>query len=258
MKQSYLIKIQFLGYRYHGWMKQPKVKTVQEMFEKTIAFIYQGSRFKTFGTSRTDAKVSANQFGVYLTIDQTIDENTFLPLFNQNLPNDIKALSIQSIHHSFDPLTSTSRKHYTYLFAHGIKPHPFSAALIHTELDTLDINLMSDGAKRFEGTYNFKKYVTKPSPNTSYIRTISRCEITPNDQYTANFFPKDTFALHVVSAGFMRYQIRLMMGQLLALGRGEISLTDIDQSLNPTDEKPLRHIAPGSGLILQDALINID
>ena len=38
------------------------------------------------------------------------------------------------------------------------------------------------------------------------------------------------------------------MGQLLSLGRGEISLSDISESLKGSDNEPLRHIAPSSGL----------
>ena len=253
MKYAYLIEIQFLGYRYHGWMKQPKVKTVQEMFEKTIAFIYKGSRFKTFGTSRTDAKVSAIKMGVHLLIDQAITDD-FLSAFNKNLPNDIKALSVSKVNDKFDPLKSVETKHYVYLFAHGQKAHPFSAALIHTEHSKLNIPLMQDAAKLFEGNHNFKKYCTKPNPNTNFIREIDWCEIKINDLYTANFFPDTTYALHIKSSGFMRYQIRLIMGQLLALGKGELSIEDIQDSLDPHDDLSLRHIAPGSGLILHDSV----
>ena len=108
-------------------MKQPGVKTIQEMIEKTIVFIYPDCQFKTFGTSRTDARVSAIQMGVYLRIDQKLNSEDFLPVFNQNLPNDIKAISISSVPQNFDPLQASSSKHYVYLFAHGEKPHPFSA-----------------------------------------------------------------------------------------------------------------------------------
>jgi len=48
----------------------------------------------------------------------------------------------------------------------------------------------------------------------------------------------------------MRYQVRLMMGQLLSLGRGEINLADIKESLKGNNTQPLRHIAPASGLVL--------
>ncbi len=40
------------------------------------------------------------------------------------------------------------------------------------------------------------------------------------------------------------------MGQLLCLGRGDISLDDINESLIGKNTSPLREIAPASGLIL--------
>ena len=115
---------------------------------------------------------------------------------------------------------------------------------------------MKTGAKLFEGRQNLKKYCTKPGPGTQFIRTIDSCEIKNNDLLTASFFPETTYALHVKSAGFLRYQVRLMMGQLFALGRGDISLQDIKDSLNPKDEDTLRYIAPGSGLLLYESVLD--
>ncbi len=252
MKNNYFIEIQFLGYRYHGWMKQPKVKTVQEMFEKTIAFIYKESQFKTMGTSRTDSKVSAVKMGVLLIIDKNIDLSTFIPVFNKNLPNDIKAISIKNVGDKFNPLDYVTSKHYVYLFAHNEKSHPFSAPLIHTETLPLNIELMMTAAKLFQGKHNFRNYTSKPGENTQFIRILEQCEIKTNDLYSANFFPEISYALHVKSTGFMRYQVRLIMGQLLALGKGELTLDDIKDSLDSNKTINLRHIAPGSGLILQN------
>ena len=250
MKHTYLIDIQFLGYRYHGWQKQPKVKTVQFMVEKTIAFIYEGSSFKTIGSSRTDSKVSANLMAFHLSIDVKIDESNFLSLFNKNLPNDIRVLDIKKLEGKINILDYAETKHYIYLFAHGEKPHPFSAALIHTEFEKLDISLMQAGAKLFEGEHNFQKYCTKPSPDTNFNRIVDSCEIKENTVYIANFFPKRTYALHIKSKGFMRYQIRLIMGQLFELGKHNITLDDIKNSLAPKDHEILKAIAPGSALIL--------
>ena len=116
----------------------------------------------------------------------------------------------------------------------------------------LDLDLMQQGAALFEGEHNFVKYCTKPKPNTHFTRNISNCRIKENTTYTANFFPKKSFALEIQSAGFMRYQVRLIMGQLIRLGRHEISLEDISESLTGNDHTALDQIAPGSGLILQN------
>jgi len=57
----YLVKFQFLGYRFHGWQKQPNTKTLHLMIDKTLRYILQNQSFKTLAASRTDAKVSAQE-----------------------------------------------------------------------------------------------------------------------------------------------------------------------------------------------------
>ena len=69
----------------------------------------------------------------------------------------------------------------------------------------------------------------------------------------ANFFPETTYVLKVQGAGFLRYQIRLIMGVLVELGKHNIALEFIINSLKEdNDRKFLRNIAPGSGLQLYD------
>jgi tRNA pseudouridine38-40 synthase len=70
---------------------------------------------------------------------------------------------------------------------------------------------------------------------------------------TANFFPETSYVLKVRGMGFLRYQIRLMMGVLVELGKHKISIDFIINSLKVNnDRKFLRHIVPGSGLQLYD------
>lgn len=57
-KFFYLIEIQYLGFRYHGWQKQPDVLTVEKMVERTLSYILDRRRFKVIAAGRTDAKVS--------------------------------------------------------------------------------------------------------------------------------------------------------------------------------------------------------
>lgn len=249
-KHQYLITIQFLGFRYSGWMFQPKVKTVQGMVDKTIDFMFPDSDFKTFGTGRTDARVSANRFSFQLIINESLASN-FIADFNANLPSDIRALQFETVEDDFNPLNQNNLKYYIYLFSVSEKAHPFSATLVHNSLTDLDIDLMKAGARLFEGKHDFRKYCTRPSEQTEFNRTIAHCYIDRNSPYEANFFPANLWVLHIKSAGFMRYQIRLIMGQLLALGRGDLSLADIESTLNPTDNEPLRYNTPGSGLILE-------
>jgi tRNA pseudouridine38-40 synthase len=115
----------------------------------------------------------------------------------------------------------------------------------------LDIELMNIGAALFLGEHNFSTFVTKPKPNTNFNREVILSEIVPNTKYTASFFPETSFIYRVSSKGFMRNQVRLMMGQLIQLGRQEITVEDLEQMLIQGRDKPLTFIAPASGLILE-------
>lgn len=250
-KYFYVFTIQYLGYRFHGWQKQPNVKTLHLMVDRTLNFILEGQYFKSLSSGRTDAMVSAENAAFELFLRAPLeDEVAFLELFNRNLPQDIRALSIREVDAEFNIINHSKIKEYLYLFACGEKCHPFCAPIMTTILDDLDIELMRKGAQLFEGENYLKTYCYKPTDNGVYTRTILTCELIENTIYTANYFPKKTYLLRVRGKGFMRNQIRLMMGTLIDLGKGKLTLEDIRVSLLPDSLVKMNYIAPASGLIL--------
>lgn len=250
-KYFYVFTIQYLGYRFHGWQKQPHVKTLHLMVDRTLNFILEGKRFKSLSSGRTDAMVSAENAAFELFLFEPIeDENAFLELFNYNLPQDIRATSIREVDAEFNIIKHSKIKEYLYLFTYGEKCHPFCAPIMTTILDDLDIDIMKQGAKLFEGEHYFKSYCYKPTDTGIYDREILLCELVENTIYTANYFPEKTYLLRVKGKGFMRNQIRLMMGTLIDLGKGKLSLDAIKTSLLPNSNVKMDYIAPASGLIL--------
>ncbi|WP_034039809.1 pseudouridine synthase [Wocania ichthyoenteri] len=250
-KYFYLISIQYLGYRFHGWQKQPAVKTLHLMVDRTLNFILEGKRFKSLSSGRTDAMVSAECAAIELFLFEPIEDlSAFLELFNYNLPQDIRALSIKEVGAEFNIINHSKVKEYLYLFAYGQKCHPFCAPIMTTILDDLNIDIMKQGAKLFEGSHYLKSYCYKPTDNGIYNREILLCELVENTIYTANYFPEKTYLLRVKGKGFMRNQIRLMMGTLIDLGKGKLTLNDIKLSLKGETAKKMDYIAPASGLIL--------
>ncbi|WP_029036177.1 tRNA pseudouridine synthase A [Salinimicrobium xinjiangense] len=248
----YLIKIQYLGYRLHGWQRQPGLKTVEGLVKKTLKYVLGEQPFKILGSSRTDAMVSAHESAFELFTDHEPLENMadFLVLFNQNLPPDIRALSIEEVDATFNIIQHPKKKEYLYLFAFGKKSHPFAAPLMATFPEDLNIEMMMEGAKLFQGTHFFHNYCVKPTAHTILEREIDICEIILNTKYTASFFPERSYLLRVTGSGFLRNQIRLMMGALVQLGNGELTLEQIENSLDPKVKMQITYIAPGSGLIL--------
>ena len=254
----YLVKFQFLGYRYHGWQKQPDVKTLHSVIDRTLKYILEDRKFKTLSASRTDAKVSAvrSVFELFLIDKPLEDFGSFIKEFNKNLPQDIRILSIEQIDSNFNVIRDSKFKEYHYVFSEGEKCHPFCSPILTTILDHLDIEMMIKGANLFKGIHNFKSYCYKPSNKGVYTREIKECELIENNIYKANFFPKRSYLLKVVGKGFGRHQIRLMMGALIQLGKSEISLNYIKDSLKIESNIKIDYIAPANGLILNNIEFN--
>ena len=145
--------------------------------------------------------VSAECAAIELFLFEPIEDlPVFLELFNHNLPQDIRALSIKEVDEKFNIIKSSKIKEYIYLFSYGEKCHPFCAPIMTTILDDLDINLMKLGAQLFEGKHYFN----------------------------------------------------LMMGTLIDLGKGKLTLKDIKDSLLSDSNIKMNYIAPASGLILNN------
>lgn len=258
MKNSrhyYLVEVQFLGFRYHGWQKQSEHKTVQETISLVLQKIFPELNPKVQGSSRTDSMVSAEHYLFQLTLDAELEKiinlNFFENLFNDLLPADIKFLILKKMNVGFNIIQSPKLKEYHYYFTFGDeKPHPFCAPILTHIKSNLNIELMKTGAARFIGTHQFNSYCYRPAIDKQLEKTVLLCSIEDNHIYTANFFPKNSFYIKIIGHSFVRHQIRLMAGTLFRLGLGEIGLDDIDESLKGNNFNCIGFLAPASGLIL--------
>lgn len=243
-----------MGYRLHGWQKQPDVKTVEGLITKTLRWVMPDAKYKILGTSRTDAMVSAEESAFELFLDHEPLENLeeFLELFNKNLPQDIRALSMEEVDEKFNIIQHSKTKEYAYLFSIGDKFHPFCAPFMANFQENLNIEKMKEAATLYQGIHNFKNYCVRVSEKSTFEREMLRSELVENTIYKANFFPENSYIFHIHAAGFLRHQVRLMMGSLVLVGRGELSLQDIEDSLKPESPQfQMDYIAPASGLILR-------
>lgn len=250
-KFHYILYFQYLGFRYHGWQKQKNVKTVQFMLERTLEFVLGNKGYKTLGASRTDSMVSALKSACQITLYEDCEPAFLLEELNKNLPADIKALSIERSQAKFSVINHPKTKTYHYFFSNEKKAWPFAAPYMCNIVEPLNIDLMDKGAGIFEGRHCFKAYCHRPNPQKIFDREVLSSQIAKNDLLQANFFPPESFVYTVKGEGFMRHQIRLMMGALFRLGRGELTLNDLERSLMPEAE-PVGFIAPASGLVLGD------
>ncbi len=220
------------------------------MVDKTFDYIFQHSNYRTLGCGRTDAKVSADDYAFELFVMNEMVAADLLSSLNRNLPADIRAKSVKAVDSSFNIIRSARTKEYHYHFSFGEKPHPFIAPFIRGFNERLNIEEMRKAAQYFEGSHNFKRYASKPSNDTELRREILSAKIEEDHKFSGSFAPQNTFVFKVRAAGFLRYQVRLMMGALIEVGRSNWSPEDIKESLINYDLAPIKHIAPSSGLVL--------
>lgn len=250
-KHYYLVRISYLGYRLHGWQKQPDVKTVHLMIDRTLRFVFKHDNFKTLGASRTDAMVSANESAFELFLNEDLPTDFEID-FQRNLPPDIRFLTIEKVDEHFNIIQSVKRKTYRYYFCFGEKPNPLSATMLAWFPHEWDLELLEQGLAAMRGEHNFKSFCTQPKEGTFFIRNLERAECVLNTELTASFFPEKSYYLEFVSKGFVRNQVRLMVGALYLLSTNRITTKELQKALtehhNFNDQLI---IAPASGLHLQ-------
>ena len=189
----YLIRIEFLGFRYHGWQKQQGLKSVHGMIDKTMSFVLKHQNFRTLGCGRTDAKVSAHDYAFELFTQEELIPEQLLHRLNKNLPADIRAKQVLPVSADFNIIQSAKRKQYRYFFSFGDKSHPFNAPLISDFGKQLNVDLMKEAATLFQGTHNFKRYVSKPSADTVFTREILHASIEVNTELYGSFTPDESY-----------------------------------------------------------------
>lgn len=247
----FILKIQYLGFRYHGWLQQPQVKTIQGQLDKTLRFIFPEGKIRTLSSGRTDAMVSALEMPVLLLLEANSEPEFIYLELSKNLPQDIKILSVHRDVDHVDIINDVQVKEYHYLFSND-EMHPFCAGMMTHFCGALDISLMQKAAKYFEGQHwlgNYCHYRSK-SDQKVYARNILCSQLLENDEYTANFFPERSYLYRIKGKGFMHHQVRMMVGAMVMLGQGVWKWQDFLDSLQE-GVKMHPKVAPASGLLLK-------
>jgi len=253
---TYLFWIQYLGFRYHGWQKQPNLKTIQGRLERVIRYVLGHENFSILSAGRTDSGVSCEKGAFELFNIDPVDIDIFIDDLNLNLPDDIRIISGQKVDSKFNIIQDVQGKEYRYYFTVGDKPHPFIASNIVWLYGQLDINLMKDAAKIFKGEHDFQRFCTKGKNTENYIRNIFDAEIEETDRFIGGYYPTKIYCFKVKGSGFLMHQVRMMVGALFQIGQGNLEVGDIKEALVSQDDKPLAGKAPAHGLVLHEVIFN--
>ena len=236
------LEIAYYGRPFHGWQRQRGQRTVQGEFEKSLASLFRGRRVSVVGAGRTDAGVHAAGQVVHLEPPGPIPTDALVQSLNSRLPPEIRVRSADSVATSFHARKSALGKLYTYRARWSTPALPWGD-LRSAEVPRLtDPRRFSTALGLLSGRHDWSSF-TVPDPETaSTIRTLFRVRLHQR---------RNGFDLDFVGEGFLRYQVRRMVGALLEVGRGKRSLDDLQELIERPHPGASIRTAPAGGLCLE-------
>jgi tRNA pseudouridine38-40 synthase len=236
------LEVAYHGQSFHGWQKQRDQRTVQGELHEALAKLFRDHRVSVVGASRTDAGVHAVGQVAHLDPPGSIPPEALVRGLNSRLPRQIRVLSARPVAATFHARKSALGKLYTYR-ARWREPN-----LPWLEQRSAAVRKISDSASfcaaldLLVGRHDWASF-SVPNPGVeSTTRTLFRVRI----RHRREGIDVDFFG-----DGFLRYQVRRMMGALLEVGSGDRDVDDLMNLIeNPRPGTPIR-TAPAQGLCLE-------
>ena len=236
----YKVTFSYDGTNFNGYQVQPKLRTVQEELEKAVSYLNKQKHTQVVSSGRTDKGVHAlNQVAHFdLDINNTIDK--IKRGLNSNLPEDIHIIKVEKVKDDFHARYNSKKKEYIYKMNLG-EYNPVDRNYIYQYNKELDIEAMKEAIKYFEGKHDFTSFVSSEDIREDKVRTIYKTGIK---------IKKDILEISFIGNGFMKYQVRNMVGLLISVGEHKKDIRDVVKVLNNKNRSQKFKTAPSCGLYL--------
>ena len=244
----YFMTFAYDGSKYRGYQKQSNEKTVQGEIEKALKTINGDKPIDIHASGRTDAGVHAyNQKAHFDMEDKNITENQIKDGLNSLLPNDIYIKNIEIVDNDFHARYNAKAKEYIYKINMD-EYDPIERNYVYQYNKKLDVVEIERALKYLEGTHNFKSFTKTDDEREDYTRTIVQTNLI-RDLKNVN-----KVTLSFLGTGFLRYQVRNMIGTLIEIGEGKRKSEEIIDILAAKDRRKAGKTAAPEGLYLKDVL----
>ncbi|XP_051969757.1 tRNA pseudouridine(38/39) synthase [Xyrauchen texanus] len=260
------LRLAYLGWQYQGFAVQENTDNTVEarLFEALLKtkLIQDRQTSNYHRCGRTDKGVSAFsqvisidlrslQFGGGLGVTVPVgveakgkaasEELPYVKMLNRVLPQDIRILQWAPVDTGFSARFDCQSRTYRYYFPRG----------------DLDVELMAEAAKRYEGTHDFRNLCKMDVGNgvLQFQRTILSATVRPAQlNSTCPNDPIQLYVFQVKGLAFLYHQVRCMMALLLLIGQRLETSEIVDQLLDveKNPRKPQYSMAVDYPLVLYD------
>ena len=238
--KRYFIHLAYNGANYCGWQIQPHSPSVQAELERCLSLKLEQTVSVT-GCGRTDTGVHARNFYAHFDLEEPLadcDELTFR--LNAFLPADIVVYRIFEVPRELHARFSAIARTYHYHIAR--EKDPFHQWDAYRFTGPLDVDLMqsaADSLKNYTDFTSFSKLHTQVKTNDC---TIMEARWMDQD---------DLLVFHIKADRFLRNMVRAIVGTLLEVGRGRMTMKEFHETIEKKDRCSAGESVPAQGLFLE-------
>jgi len=233
--------VSYVGTPFSGWQIQPNGDTVQERLETALAQLLRG-RTPVTGAGRTDAGVHARGQVAHFRAPRAQVVEDLHRALNTMLPKEIRIEKLSRARPGFHARNDARGKHYRYLLLAVRKASPFLAPFVaRLPGGPLELAPMREAGRRLLGEHDFAAFCGAGSAVRTTRRRLTRLEIVRRG---------DTINFDMEGDGFLRHQIRNMVGTLVEVGQGKRTPESMVALLRTRDRRQAGVTAPAAGLCL--------
>jgi tRNA pseudouridine38-40 synthase len=228
------------GTDFHGWQRQPALRTVQEALERGLTQL-TGAATSATASSRTDAGVHALAQSVHFLTASGHPVETFVRALNALLPADVRVLDARERPQAFHATLDARSKRYRYIIDNGLYASPFQLRYSWHVRRPLDAAAMEAAAEVLLGRHDFHSFETDWPNRTSSVRTILDLKVERSGAFVT---------IEVEADGFLYNMVRSITGSLVWVGTGKRPTRWVADVLKAESRIEAGPTAPPQGLFL--------
>lgn len=234
----YFFEIAYNGKNYNGWQAQQNSMGVQTVVENALGKLLQ-SQINIVGSGRTDTGVHCEQQFFHADIEKGFDSANLLLRVNSFLPKDIVIRSIKAVKATASARYDATERTYRYEITRT--KNPFLDGLAWHYFKPLDIQSMNQAAALLIGEHDFECFSKVKTDVNHFLCEVKKAAWREN---------AERLVFTISANRFLRGMVRAVVGTLLDVGTGKISLEDFKAIVRSRDRKKAGANVPSHGLYL--------